>query len=310
MSRRAAAALLAAALAAPACFHRDFRTAPRVAVVDGDPIVQMAASGKFPSLENPLSVPFRSHSDPPFRTEKVVGLALGPTPRMYPLGLLDSYEVVNDEAGGVPFVVTRCALSDLTAVFDRRVAGRVLSFESSGALWRDMLVLKDRQTGTWWTPASGKALFGPLYGERLAGIPAPVTTADAWEELHPSTVCPETGDLTAVPLRLRLYAASSWEGVSGEKTADSRYKPKERVFFVAGGGEAVAFRAAEIRERRKVETTLGGSPLAIEWDAALRAPRSYRQVVAAREEVPVLPIYWFALLRHHPAARTLTGSGR
>ncbi len=103
----------------------------------------------------------------------MIGLALGTAPRMYPIGLLDTYEVINDEADGMPFVVARCALTDLTAIFDRRVAGRVLTFENSGALWRDMLVLKDRETGTWWTPATGRALFGPLAGERLTGIPGP-----------------------------------------------------------------------------------------------------------------------------------------
>ena len=147
---------------------------------------------------------------------------------------------------------------------------------------------------------AGRALFGPLAGERLTGIPGPLTTAETWEELYPETVCPETGDMTAVPLRLRAYAASPWEGVSGMKTADRRHKPKETVFFVAVEGEALAFPAAEIREKRKLETTLGGSAVTVEWDAALRAPRGYRQVVAARQEIPVLPIYWFAVLRHFP----------
>ena len=300
MKRQAAAALLAAALLPAGCLHRDYRTSPRISIVDGDPIVQMAAPGTWPSLENPRFVPFRQHGDPPFRREKVLGLALGSPSRMYPIGLLDTYEVVNDEAGGVPFVVARCALTDLTAVFDRRVAGRVLTFENSGALWRDMVVLKDRETGTWWTPATGRALFGPLAGERLTGIPGPVTTAEAWEELYPETVCPETGDMTAVPLRLRAYAASSWEGVSGVKTADRRHKAKYTVFFIAVEGEVLAFPAADIRKKKKLEATLGGSAVTVEWDAALRSPRGYRQVVAARQEIPVVPMYWFAVLRHFP----------
>ena len=73
-----------------------------MAVADGDPIVQMEKPGKLPSLVDPKSVPFRRHTDPPFRNEKVVGVALSEPPRMYPIGLLDSYEVVNDEAGGDP----------------------------------------------------------------------------------------------------------------------------------------------------------------------------------------------------------------
>jgi hypothetical protein len=224
---------------------------------------------------------------------------------MYPIGLLDDYEVVNDEAGGTPYVVARCALTDLSAVLDRRVAGRTLTFENSGALWKDMLVMKDKETGTYWTPATGKALAGPLVGETLTILPAPVTTAEAWRELHPATLCLETGELSAVPLRLRLYAASSWEGVSGKKTTDKRFKPKEEVFYVGGRTEALAFTAAEIREKKSVAATLDGAAITIEWDAGLRAPRAFRPLVAARQEIPVVPIYWFALLEQFPTVRTL-----
>jgi hypothetical protein len=268
----------------------------------------MAPEGKFPSLDDPRLVPLSHHSDPPFRNERVLGVA-PPSPepaRMYPIGLLDDYEVVNDEAGGAPYVVARCALTDLSTVLDRRVGGRTLTFENSGALWKDMLVMKDKETGTYWNPATGRALTGPLEGETLTILPAAVTTAEAWRELYPSTVCLETGELSAVPLRLRLYAMSSWEGVSGGKTADKRFEPKEEVFFVAGRSEALAFTAAQLREKRTVETALEGASITLEWDAGVRAPKAWRPIVAARQELPVVPIYWFALLEQFPTVRTLS----
>ncbi len=307
MSRGRRARVLSGTLAAAlsvSCFSHDYKTKPRVAVVEGDPIVQMAPEGKFRSLDSPALVPLERHTDPPFRKEKIVGVTLGKPERMYPIGLLDDYEVVNDEAGGVPYVVARCALTDLATVLDRRVAGLTLTFENSGALWRDMLVMRDRETGTYWTPATGRALSGQLAGETLAILPAAVTTAEVWRELYPATVCLDTGDLTAVPLRLRLYAASSWEGVSGEKTKDRRYPPKEAVFFVGGQSEALAFTAAQIREKKTVEAALEGRALTIEWDAGLRVPRAWR----ARHELPVVPIYWFALLEQFPTVQT-PGSG-
>lgn len=310
MSRRLLLGLgtIAATLGA-GCLTGGYETKPRVAVVDGAPIVQMAPEGKFKSLTRPTLVPLEQHTDPPFRNERVVGLtppAGSAVPaRMYPIGLLDDYEVVNDEAAGTPYVVARCALTDLSAVLDRRVAGRTLTFENSGALWKDMLVLRDQETGTYWTPATGRALSGPLAGETLTILPAPVTTAEAWRELYPSTVCLDTGELSAVPLRLRLYAASSWEGVSGGKTTDRRFKPKQEVFFVAGTNEALAFSAAEIREKRTAAASLEGVPLTIEWDGAVRAPRAWRAAADGRRELPVLPIYWFALLQQFPTVRTL-----
>ena len=311
MSRKAPAPLGAAALvflvlaSSDACFSHDYKTRPRIAEVDGDPIVQMASEDKFEALTDPVLVPLAQHTDPPFRNEKVVGLTLAEPVRMYPIGLLDDFEVVNDEAAGTPFVVARCPLTDLSAVLDRRVGGRTLTFENSGALWKDMLVLKDKETGTYWTPATGRALSGPLVGETLTILPAAVTTADAWRELYPSTVCFDTGELSAVALRLRMYAASSWEGVSGKKTTDKRFPPKEEVFFVAGKEEALAFTAAHVREKKSVEASLEGATVFIEWDAGVRAPKAWRPILASRQEVPVLPIYWFALLEQFPTVRTL-----
>jgi Protein of unknown function (DUF3179) len=296
--------LLVAAFFSAACFSHHYKSKPRVAVVGNDPIVQMTAP--MPSLEAPRFVPLSRHSDPPFADERVLGLALGDgAPRMYPVGILDTYEVIDDEAGGTPFVVTRCPLTDLVAVFDRRLGGRTLTFENSGALWRDMLVFRDRETGSYWTPSTGRAIAGPLAGETLALLPGPVTTANAWEELQPATGCLETGELTAVPLQMRLYAASRWQGVSGEETRRPPFAAKQRVFYLQDGDEALAFTAAQIRERRTVSASLAGRPIAIEWDAALRAPRAWTPSADARRELPVVPIYWFAVLRHFGTVRTL-----
>ncbi|MEP6995211.1 MAG: DUF3179 domain-containing (seleno)protein, partial [Acidobacteriota bacterium] len=247
MNRFAAGALLGVLVLPSGCLRSQYQTKPRVAVVEGDPVVQMSRPGRLRSLDFPRYVPYRRHGDPPFRDEKVLGVNWG-TPRMYPIGLLDSYEVINDEAAGVPYVVARCALTDFAGILDRRVAGRTLTFENSGALWRDMLVLRDRETHTYWTPATGLALSGPLEGQRLRILPASMTTSEAWEELLPETLCLETGDLSAVPLRIKLYTRSSWEGVSGMQTADRRFPAKDRVFLVSAGTEAVAFSSAEIRK--------------------------------------------------------------
>ncbi len=301
---RAAAGALAAALSV-GCAAGGYEGKPRVAVVDGDPVVQMTPQDQAPGLEAPLLVPLKQHTDPPFRNEKVLGLALGEPERMYPVGLLDDVEVVDDEAGGVPFVVVRSPLAGLSTVLDRRVGGRTLTIENSGAVWRDVLVLRDRETGTYWAAATGRALSGPLASESLTVLPAAVTTAEAWRELYPSTLCLETGKLSAVALSLRAYAASSREGVSGKKTSDRRYPPKETVYFAAGGSETLAFTAEYVRAKKSLEAELDGRPLTVEWDGAVRAPRAFRPAAGARQEVPLVPIYWFALVEQFPEVRAI-----
>jgi hypothetical protein len=304
----AVSALAGLALIAPtACKTAGYDTKPRIAVVGGDPVVAMTPAESMASLTQPKLVTVKQQADPPFPDERVLGVVVAEgSPRMYPIGLLDHYEVVNDESGGVPYVVARCALTDFTGALDRRVGGRTLTFENSGALWRDMLVLRDKETGTYWSPATGAALSGPLEGERLRLLPqAVVTTADAWEELAPETACMDTGEQTAVSLQLKAYGASSMEGLSGKKIEDKRYAPKDRVFVVADGDAAVAFSAAELKKRKSATVSLAQDTMVLEWDAGARTPRAYRLTGVAREAQPVIPLYWFAAVRHFPGVKTL-----
>lgn len=233
------------------------------------------------------------HSDPPEGKQRVIGLT-EPSPRAYPIGLLDRYEVVNDVAAGRSHVVARCALTQITAIYDRRVDGRDLTFENSGALWRDTLVLRDTETGTLWSAATGAALHGALAGRRLTPIPAVYTTARAWSRAFPDSTYMDLGLSTSVPLMLRLYGASPWQGISGVKTEDRRHSPKQELLSVGLGEDVFAFTEEEIREGREVRSEIGGQSLSILWDERLEAPRAR----ISAQEWPVVPMYWFALDRH------------
>ncbi len=303
---RAVPATLALAFAT-GCFHSQFRTKPRVAEVGGDPIVQMTSPEKLPSLDGPRLVRLKAHTDPPAPGEPVVGLRVEGESRAYPLGLLDRYEVVNDGAAGLEYVVARCPLTQIAAVYDRRIAGRTLTFVNSGALWRDTLVLQDRETGTLWTAATGEALFGPLAGERLRPVPAFFAASRAWSAAYPDARYLDTGDLTERPLTLSLYAVSPWQGVSGTKTTDGRYGPKTMLFSVAEDGEALAFDPEELQRLGRAQATLAGRPVVLEWDAQHEAPRAFRSDGDGPRELAVIPIYWFALDLHFETVRTVGG---
>ncbi|HEX4440478.1 MAG TPA: DUF3179 domain-containing (seleno)protein [Thermoanaerobaculia bacterium] len=299
-ARLAALALLALALGGPGCATSGYHTKPQVAVVDADPIVQMVSSSKFRPLVDPKTVPLRKHTDPPFSGEEAVGRSDLTPPRIYPVGLLDGPEVLNDDADGAPYVVARCALTDLVAIYDRRVDGRTLTFENSGALWRDMLVMRDKETGTYWTPATGRALHGPLEGRTLSAIPAPIAKAGDWKESDPELLCLDTGEMSSVSLQMKLYGKSPMEGLSGGKSTDPRYEPKQRVYYVASesGDAAAAISSEELRRRKTWTPELAGRHVTFEWDAGLRTPRAYAEESGKRREVAVIPIYWFAAQEH------------
>ena len=298
-------ALFLASVVASACLTSGYRTKPRVAIVEGDPVVQMAQPGQFRSATNPRWATADDQTDAPGGHERLLGLEIRGVRIAYPIGLLDRAEVVNDGLDGVAWVAARCALTHVAAVYDRVVDGRTLTFENSGALWRDTLVLRDRETGTYWTAATGLALSGPLAGRRLRSIPAAYTTALAWRRAFPDSRWADLALPTSVPLSMKIYGASPWLGVSREKTRDHRHPAKKEFLEVAIGREALAFTRGEIRRRRTAVATVGGETIRLEWDAATGAVRAFAGEGAGRRELAVVPMYWFALDRHFEEIRSV-----
>lgn len=65
--------------------------------------------------------------------------------------------------------------------------GKRLTFETFGLL-DDVFRMKDRETGTIWTHLDGKAIAGPLEGQRLTMIPLPQTTWGEWKTAYDDTL--------------------------------------------------------------------------------------------------------------------------
>jgi len=114
--------------------------------------------------------------------DRLVVLDWADPPRAYPLRYLDFHEIVNDTVGGKPVAVTWCPLCGSAVVYDRRVAGRTLTFGVSGKLADDDLVMYDRETDSEWKQSLGEAIAGPVAGESLAVLPAGVSTWERFRE--------------------------------------------------------------------------------------------------------------------------------
>jgi len=137
-------------------------------------------------------------------TDKVVGVVLGGAARAYPLRVLVWHEVVNDTVGGIPIVVTYNPLSEGIAVFDRRVAGRTLSFGLSGLLYQSNLLMYDRRSArtaeSLWSQLQARAVSGPAAaaGSRLELVPFALARWEDWQRDRPETtiLAPVEGDGT------------------------------------------------------------------------------------------------------------------
>lgn len=133
----------------------------------------------IPSIQDPEMVPAASETRIGAR-EPVITLELpGEVPRAYPIRYLTWHEIVNDLVGGVPVAVTFCPLCNSGLVFDRRVAGQVLSFGVSGKLRNSDMVMYDRETESWWQQAIGTGIVGYFTGRELTQLPS---WMESWAE--------------------------------------------------------------------------------------------------------------------------------
>jgi hypothetical protein len=117
--------------------------------------------------------------------EPVIALDLNGDARAYPLSIITWHEIVNDEVGGIPAVVTFCPLCNSALAFDSRVGDQTFEFGVSGLLRNSDLIMYDRTTETLWQQFTGEAIAGDLAGERLTFLPTSIVSFADFKAAHP-----------------------------------------------------------------------------------------------------------------------------
>jgi hypothetical protein len=130
----------------------------------------------------------------------------GAPARAYPLRYLTWHEIVNDTVAGVPIAVTFCPLCNTALVFDRRVAGAVLTFGVSGNLRHSDMVMFDRETESWWQQATGEGIVGQHAGTPLTPLVSWVESWESFRAAHPD------GLVMAEPDASRPYGRNPYVG--------------------------------------------------------------------------------------------------
>lgn len=134
------------------------------------------------------------------------------------------------------------------------IEGQLITFGVSGKLWRDTLVMYDRQTRSLWSQLLGTAVAGPLTGRDLEVVPAEVTSWSAWKERHPETLVlrkPAREALEDTRRRGSSYGTYHADpdaiGVRGTKNPDDRLPGKTLVYGITRkvGFAAVPFALLE-----------------------------------------------------------------
>ncbi len=139
----------------------------------------------IPSIDRPIFVD-AAVSDLP-ESEPVIGLEINGVARAYPLRIMTWHEIVNDEIGGVPVIVTYCPLCNSAIVFDRRFAKNNSSpmFGTSGMLFNSNLIMYDRLSETWWQQFTGIGIIGKYNQVQLKKLPSRLESFASFKKRFP-----------------------------------------------------------------------------------------------------------------------------
>ena len=209
--------------------------------------------------------------------EPVLALQIGADARAYPVQILIWHEIVNDTVGHMPVAVTYCPLCNSAIAYDRRAAGRVLSFGTSGRLFDSNLVMYDNQTQSLWVQFTGQAVAGVLTGHTLTPYPMQTVSWRAWRAAHPHGWV-----LSRYTGYARPYGQNPYPGYDNINSqpflfsgrVNGRYTPMTRLVGMRSGTDAVAVLLSALKRLQVIDLTLAGRPVVVWWQPGTGSPLS------------------------------------
>lgn len=135
-------------------------------------------------------------------------------------------------------------------------------------LWKDALVMYDRETETLWSHFNAQAIHGPLKGKELKPYPAVHTTWAAWKRLYPdSEVLSKRSTLGGIRGRHNIYAGYMADpnqlGIFGARNPDRTLAGKEHVFGLTLRDERVAYPFRYLSRNPLVHDTVADEPVLV-----------------------------------------------
>ena len=179
----------------------------------------------------------------------------------------------------------------------RQVGDRTLSFIVSGKLWRNSLIMQDRETGSLWSHITGECLDGELVGTVLEQVPMVQTTWGEWKKAHPETrVLKKSEEITSSRYE-SYFSDPERNGLFRTAWLMDRMPGKTKIHGVTLGPHAVAVADEALVVGKPVEHDLGEVKVRIGRDAdgGVRAVR-----LDTGEGLQAHTAFWFAWSSYFP----------
>ncbi len=221
---------------------------------------------------------------------RVIGVLLDGAPLAIPHNILWYHEIVNLSAGDEQIVVSYCPLTGSSIAFDRAQHGGA-EFGVSGLLWRNNLIMYDRNTEeSLWPQMARTGGCGEEKGTPLQSVAAFELTWEAWKTLYP-----DTRVLSSNTGHFRNYSRSGYPYGNYEAPDNSVLLfpqpvnedrlPKERVLGIPVGQGGKVYPFFELDNgngRRAVNDTVDGNQIVILWDESGQGASAFHALVDGR----------------------------
>ncbi len=220
-------------------------------------------------------------------SEPVIAFQHNGETRAYPLQILIWHEIVNDQFGETPVLITFCPLCYSAIVFDRRIDGVTHEFGVSGFLRHSDMIMFDRKTESLWQQFTGEAVVGDYTGTKLKILPSQIMSFEQFREAYPQgkVLSKETG-------YQRPYGQNPYAGYDDinntplfmDEPLDGRLKPMQKVIGVQVEGFQKAYPYSITREQKIIHDELDDRPVVVFHVEGARSAMDASQISKSRKD--------------------------
>ncbi|MCH9031317.1 MAG: DUF3179 domain-containing protein [candidate division Zixibacteria bacterium] len=142
------------------------------------------------------------------------------------------------------------------------------TFQASGSLWQDALVMQDLESKSLWSQVSGKCIMGDKLGQELELFPSMMTTYAEFKQLFPDGVLlakPEKGEQGA-PYE-KYFSNPDKLGMFGRANDFERLKGKDIIYGLRLAKGEVAISKAYLHDKGFAFVADSKSSIAVTFDS-------------------------------------------
>ena len=189
-------------------------------------------------------------------------------------------------------------------MYARSVGEKVYSFGVSGNLWRDAMVMFDRETNSLWSHVTGECIEGEMLGKRITALNAVLVPYSEWVEQYPeSKILAREGGSKAAS-HYAGYVESDRLGIFGTQAKRKELPQKEIIQGVAYENVSVAIVSSAFDKKESVEFTLAGQEFVARQDGS--AVNVFKKLGDDKlEPYPTTTAYWFGWVNFYPRAEVI-----